>query len=104
MNEPELFSRLAIIQDDGLLPPIRNWILGLLETARELRQVHNKGQKLELLLDEAMDQLNKVIHGVDLELGIRESLHNRTIPPKTKSWSDEDYLHARSILKVAPAS
>ena len=105
MNELVPFASLAAIQDDGLLPqPIRNWIFGLLETARELRKVYDKEQKLELLLDEAIDQLNAVIHGVYFEPEIRESLRNPKIPPKPKSWSDEDYLHARSIVKVAQAS
>ena len=68
-----------------------------------MRRVHDKEQKLELLLDEAIDQLNEAFRGAPFEPEIRESLRNAVIPSKPKSWSDEDYLHARSIVKVAQA-
>ncbi len=104
MNELLPSGCLAVIQDDESIPqPIRNWILGLLQTARELRRAHDKEQKLELLLDEAIDQLNEAFRGAPFEPEIRESLRNAVIPSKPKSWSDEDYLYARSIVKVAQA-
>ena len=83
---------------------IRNWIVGLIKSARALRKAHPKNQKLETMLDDAIDQLDAIVQGAQPETHDRDRLLNRVMPPQTKSWSPEDYEKARSILKVAQAS
>ncbi len=81
---------------------IRNWIMGLLELARELRKAHPKDQTLEIMLDDAIDHFDSLVQGA--QLNIRDRAFNRPMPAQTKSWPSEDYEKARIILKVAQAS
>ena len=83
---------------------LRTWIIGLLGSARELRNTHPKDQTLETMLDDAIDHLDAIVQGTQPETQDRDWRFNRSMPAQTKSWSIEDYEKARSILKVAQAS
>ncbi|MDA0739558.1 MAG: UvrD-helicase domain-containing protein [Nitrospirae bacterium] len=83
---------------------IQKWIVSLLASARELRQAHPKDQKLETMLDDAIDHLDAIVQGTQPETHDRDRLLNRSMPAQTKSWTSEDYERARSIMKVAQAS
>ena len=87
---------------NGLSDSIRRWLVGLVATGRKLRKVYPKDQKLETLLDEAIRQLEALSQGSAADG--EEILTHRSIPPQTKSWSDEDYEQARCLIKVAQAS
>ncbi|MDT7042086.1 UvrD-helicase domain-containing protein [Candidatus Nitronereus thalassa] len=87
---------------NGLSDSIQHWLVGLVTTGRALRTVYAKDQKLETLLDEAIRQLEALSRGCAADS--EEILTHRSIPPQTKSWSDEDYEKAQCIIKVAKAS
>jgi ATP-dependent helicase/nuclease subunit A len=105
MDELVPLTSLAHIEGvKGFSDSLRRWLVGLVTTGRGLRQAHPKDQKLEMLLDDAIRQLEALSQGGQPENGDEEIITIRTIPPQTKSWSDEDYAQARCIVKVAHAS
>jgi ATP-dependent helicase/nuclease subunit A len=105
MDEFVPLTSLATLHTADSFPSVvRTWINGLIKTARDLRTAHPKDQKLEMMLDEAIVQLNALIRDGQPDKKEEESELLRPIPAQTKSWSDENYEQARSILKVARAS
>ncbi|MFB3070886.1 MAG: UvrD-helicase domain-containing protein [Nitrospirales bacterium] len=105
MDEFIPLTSLATLHTADAFPHVvRTWISGLIETARDLRTAHPKDQTLETMLDDAIVQLNALTRGGQTEKSEEGSRLTRPIPAQTKSWSDEDYEQARSILKVARAS
>ena len=104
MDEFVPSASLANMQSAATVPDaVRTWISGLIETGRRLRKAHPKEQKLETMLDDAIAHLEEIIRGGRLEK-VGEPLPPQPIPAKTKSWADEEYEQARTILKVAQAS
>ena len=105
MEEIVPLSSLATLSMTDALPDVlHTWFHGLIKHARELRVVHPKNLKLETMLDEAILQLEKVTRGLQTEPAEQTSLLKGSIPAKTKTWTDEDYEHARLILNVAQVS
>ena len=87
---------------------LRSWLETLRGRGRLLQETYQGTLKINRLLDAAV----ALVAGVETD-GTRQpgdgmpgsgvALHEQTIPPKTKDWTDEHYEEAKGLIKVAQA-
>ena len=91
-----------------ITPHLRSWLATLCGQGRRLQDVYQGTLKINRLLDDAVALLADVetegsLRSGEAEPGSGVALHERTIPPKTRDWTDEDYEEAKELIKVAQA-
>ena len=91
-----------------ITPPLRSWLATLRARGCLLQDTYPGTLKINRLLDAAV----ALVAGVetdgtrrlgDAEQSLGVALHEQTIPPKTKDWTEEDYEEAKELIKVAQA-
>ena len=89
-------------------PHLRSWLAALRKRGCLLQEQYQGTLTINRLLDAAV----ALLAGVEVESTPRPenadessgaTVLQRTIPPKTKAWTDEDYEEAKGLIKVAQA-
>ena len=80
--------------------PITEWAMALANQGRMLRTVHEQDRTLERMLDQAIDVLT-FIGQATWPIERMGTWLERTIPPKTTTWSIDEYRMAKRIIRIA---
>ena len=89
----------------AITPHLRSWLATLRDRGRLLQERYQGALKINRLLEAAV----ALLAGVETKGMLRPQdtdeavALQRTIPTKTKAWTDEDYEEAKGLLKVAQA-
>jgi len=93
-------------QPNGLPLVLRQWLSELAAGAARLRQGSSRSGVIEQMLEVAARSLEELIQSPD---GSIPDLHqcrkdlDRSVPPKTITWKQDDYDRARTILQITRA-
>ena len=91
----------------GLPSSLKNWLLNLAGKGRTVRKASLKFGIIEQMLEAAVLRLDELAQSPDGSLpnsSKRLEYLDRSVPPKTTTWPQEDYDQAKTILQIAQAS
>jgi ATP-dependent helicase/nuclease subunit A len=91
--------------NSNLPPPIREWMIGLAEQAKALREAHSKAHTLERMLEAVVLYLQRAVEqgleGPDVRAAF-EPL-DRPVPARTTAWTEDEHEQAKGIIRVVQA-